>query len=245
MKYQPHPLVDLTGKIFGRLTVLKRDFEKEQQRRLSGAKERVYWLCKCSCGSITSVRSEQLKTGGTKSCGCYNLTGECKASKTHGKSRTPEYRCWQKIKDRCFDSTNKFYSYYGGRGITMCDGYRNSFDNFYSDLGDRPTKNHSIDRVDNEGNYSCGKCDQCANNKWSMNLKWSTRQEQSRNTRAVKWFEFNGTKLRIFEWATLLNTTEKRFRSYVRIHGIENAIDFFNYKLRRKPQKFRKKYASK
>lgn len=103
----------------------------------------------------------------------------------HGMFGTPEYRSWAACIGRCFNPNDKRYGDYAGRGITVCNGFRHSFDAFYSNLGKRP-RGTSLDRIDNDGNYSCGKCGQCTDNNWIMNVKWSTPHEQQANKRLYK-----------------------------------------------------------
>lgn len=104
----------------------------------------------------------------------------------HGLSRTKEYRAWTSAKTRCSNPNYKLFHNYGGRGILMCNGWRNNFTAFYKDLGDKPSPKHSLDRIDNDGNYSCGRCKQCLENGWPMNCKWSTKREQAYNRRVRK-----------------------------------------------------------
>lgn len=113
--------------------------------------------------------------------------------------RTDRYR-WSAIKYRCFNPAAPNYSIYGGRGIRMCARWRSSFDAFYSDVG-HPPKGRSLDRVDNDGHYSCGKCDECAANGWPMNVRWATRKEQSSNLRKSVLITHDGLTLCVAEWA--------------------------------------------
>jgi len=99
-----------------------------------------------------------------------------------GNEQIAEYVSWIGAKGRCFNTFNNKYHNYGGRGITMCERWHRSFRAFYRDLGQCPP-NHSIDRVNNNGHYSCGKCPQCLQNHWIFNCKWSTPKEQANNRR--------------------------------------------------------------
>jgi hypothetical protein len=100
-----------------------------------------------------------------------------------GQGKHPEYKSWVAAKERCFVLQHKDYPRWGGRGITMCDGWRNNSQSFLDDMGQRPTPSHSIDRIDNDGHYSCGHCDHCVSMGWSSNCKWSTKSEQINNRR--------------------------------------------------------------
>ena len=153
-------LIDLTGMRFGRLIVLKRDPN-------TSIGLPVKWICKCNCGNISKVQGGNLKSKSIVSCGCYIQ----EVRTTHGKSNILEYKIWQGILDRCNNSNCKNYFHYGGRGITVCERWKNSFENFYKDMGPRPSDKYSIDRIDNNGNYQPSNC------------KWSSRKDQARNTR--------------------------------------------------------------
>jgi hypothetical protein len=160
------PIEDLTGRTFGRLTVM------------GPASERRHgvptWDCKCQCAVILPVTGKCLKNGNTQSCGCRrreNLS-------THGKSYTPTFRIWNGMINRCFNPNYSRYSDYGGRGITVCERWRNEsnergghgFENFLADMGERP-KGLTLDRKNNEGSYEPGNC------------RWATQSEQNFNQR--------------------------------------------------------------
>ena len=104
----------------------------------------------------------------------YNRVRVCITMTTHGRYKTPEYYCWQGMKNRCLNSNHKQWEYYGGRGITMCDEWVSSFPQFLSDMGERPTPNHSLDRVDNDKGYC------------KENCQWRTKKEQMNNRRKYK-----------------------------------------------------------
>ena len=148
---------DLVGRIFGRLEVICRDWSKSINRSKS-------WVCKCSCGNRVSVISAKLKAG-QKSCGC--IIGE-----HHGESNTPEYRTWGAMIGRCYNKNTPNYIDYGGRGITVCDEWRESYLMFLGHIGRRPSAEHSIDRIDNDGNYEPG------------NVRWTTASIQNSNKRS-------------------------------------------------------------
>src|SRR6185369_2981841 len=102
----------------------------------------------------------------------------------HGGTRTPEFIIWCGMKRRCYSPSAASYLLYSGRGIVVCDGWRNNFAAFIAAVGKRPHAKYSIERIDNNGNYSCGECEQCVKNKWAMNVKWATTAEQCRNRRS-------------------------------------------------------------
>lgn len=138
------------GQRFGKLVVVR----KVESDRLWKA----FWLCRCDCGREKAIRVDHLKRGAVQSCGCFRdqrLKSGLRLK--HGDSRrdehTSEYRTWIKMLNRCYDANDKAYHRYGGRGITVCDRWRNSYEAFLADMGRRPSDSHSIDRTDNDGNY--------------------------------------------------------------------------------------------
>jgi len=149
------------GDRFTRLVVLRFDSKRGSNK---------YYECKCDCGNIKAIRGTHLSSGGTKSCGC--LAKELRSS--HNKSSTTEHSTWLSMKGRCSNSRNISYKNYGGRGITVCDRWLNSFENFYEDMGERPSDNHSIERVDVEGDYTPDNC------------VWLEKVYQNRNQRKSK-----------------------------------------------------------
>lgn len=155
-----HNTKNLLGKTFNQLTVLSQADTKNK---------RAMWLCLCTCTNTKIARGKDLISGNTKSCGCRSSVVTSERNSTHGSSKTTEYKIWKGIKTRCYRKTLKHYNLYGGRGITMCERWRDSFENFLADMGDRPSPKHSIDRIDVNGNYE------------PLNCRWSTATEQARN----------------------------------------------------------------
>jgi len=176
---------DLTGHRFHRLVVLGRAEPTPGNR---GAR----WRCKCDCGAETISRSDALKNGRSKSCGCHRaeMGGKHVVSMntTHGSYGTPEYRVWRGMKDRCFNPNSASYADYGGRGITVCDKWVNSFQAFLADMGPRPD-GASIDRIDNNKGYESGNC------------RWADRITQARNKRNNSLIEHEGETRTLSEWA--------------------------------------------
>lgn len=166
---------DISGLKFGRWTVI---------RCLGPRNNKLLWECRCDCGNTGSVIGSNLVRGLSVSCGCYRV--ECNV--THGKARTPEYAVWDAARRRCFKPSDMHYPTYGGRGITMCPEWRNSFQAFYEYMGPRP-KGHSLDRIDNNGNYEPG------------NVRWATTQVQIRNRRITIRVTHQGETLSLAEWS--------------------------------------------
>lgn len=158
--------LDLRGKKFGRLVVVERSHQDNHNK--------YHWRCNCDCGKETLVVTGQLINGRTKSCGCLHKEVVSKTFTTHGLSKIPEFDVWAALIQRCTNKNNKKYSDYGGRGITVCDRWINSFEAFYHDMGPRPSPDLSIDRMDNDRGY------------YPENCKWATDKEQAMNKRVRK-----------------------------------------------------------
>lgn len=158
-------VLDLTGKTFGNLFVVGKD--------LNNTTNRSKWLCKCICGNTLSVRSNSLRTGGTKSCGCVGKEKLINRNKTHGLSDSRLYQIWCNMKSRCDNERHDFYMNYGGRGIKYQQSWA-SFDNFYEDMGFTYKDGLSLERVDVNGNYCKENC--C----------WIDIKDQAKNRRKSK-----------------------------------------------------------
>lgn len=198
--------LDLSGQIFGRLTVIT-----EGGRSSNG---RVKWLCVCECGNEKEIDNGSLKKGVSTSCGCYNKE-LLSLRKVHGAGQTVEYKAWSEIKRRCFNQKRNGYESYGGRGITVCERWLNSFEKFLEDMGLRPSKLHSVDRIDNNLNYE------------PTNCKWSTRAEQNRNTRRNINVTINGETKVLKDWADAFGLEYDKVKNRVRRlnWSIEEALE--------------------
>jgi len=144
--------LNLVGELYARLTVL----EKGSGYVSPSGKTQNTWICQCECGNTTEVLTTSIRSGGTKSCGC--LSSEITKSRLtkHGRTNSKEYRTWKGIKQRCLDPKSDHYSNYGARGITINEKWINNFQAFYDYIGPAPSSSHSIDRIDNDGNYEPG-----------------------------------------------------------------------------------------
>lgn len=176
------------GMKFNRLTVVCEVERKHPKIPL--------FLCRCDCGNETKVNKYHLISWHTSSCGCRQKQYAAKRLNSHGKLETPTYRSWYAMLTRCTNKNTKSYHHYGGRGITICDKWMSSFENFLHDMGERPLKK-SLDRIDVNGNYEPDNC------------RWATALEQARNTRAVRILHFNGISKCVTEWAEIIGISPK------------------------------------
>lgn len=190
---------DLTGKIYGKLTVLSYSHSDKSNQSM--------WLCQCDCGKTTTARATSLTSGRLKSCGCYNKESHTK----HGASNTKEYQTWIRIKDRCLNPNNKSYKDYGGRGITICSKWIGSFETFLEEVGVAPSKYHSIDRIDNEGSYA------------KDNVRWALINTQANNKRTTKLVTYMNKTQSLSEWALELGVP--RDRLYQRLYKYNWTVD--------------------
>lgn len=184
--YQEKPPYIEIGQKFNRLTVVGHG--PRVPNGTGGRSSVATWECVCDCGSPINVRKGQLISGATKSCGCANLDA-LRARGTHRDTQSTEYCTWEQMLNRCLNPRTPAYSRYGGRGITVSDEWRSSYETFLADVGRKPTPQHSIERIDNDGNYELG------------NVKWATKTEQANNRRNNRFVEFRGERKTIAQWA--------------------------------------------
>jgi len=166
--------INLTGEKFSRLTALARIGSGEQVK--------TQWLCRCDCGNEIIAASGNLRSGHTRSCGCLRVEIGVERNTKHGMCESSEYSTWESMKKRCVNPNHKYFHNYGGRGIKVCERWRNSFENFYADMGPKPDPRLTLERIDNNGNYEPSNC--C----------WATRAEQRSNTRNSGKYKRNGVE---------------------------------------------------
>lgn len=195
-------LINLVGKTFGRLNVISISHRE-------GTK--IYWNCLCACGNVVCVRSQSLHQGRTQSCGCLHLDIVTK----HGNTGIKEHKIWMSIKNRCLNPKDKSFKDYGGRGITVCDRWINSYNNFFEDMGACPSVNHSIDRIKNNEGYGPDNC------------KWSTRTEQANNRRSNVTIYRNGETKTLTQWCRELNKSYARVWQRINIQNwsVDRALN--------------------
>lgn len=202
--------IDLSGRRFGRLLVLKYHDNNTPQKRVSR------FLCVCDCGVQRILPGVQLTCGQTRSCGCLNVDRIRERSTTHGATiksgRTKEYRAWKSMKDRCYLKSSKSYHCYGGRGISVCERWRYSFKNFLSDIGLAPSAIHQVERRGNNGMYE------------PDNVYWAVPKIQARNRRTNVLATHEGVTLCALDWAIKIGvpsyTVLRRLHAKWTIHQI-------------------------
>jgi len=199
---------DLSGSVFGRLVV----------REFAYIKNNIsYWTCVCSCGTVKPVCRSALVSGATVSCGCFSKelakAHIVSLNTTHGMGNTPEHRSWCSMLCRCFNTKDKSWPRYGGRGITVCEEWL-KFENFYADMGDRP-EGMSLDRVDNDGPYC------------KENCRWSTIDQQNNNrTNYCRFLMYRGEVRTASQWARAMGICLGTFWNRLkRGWSIEDALE--------------------
>lgn len=189
-------LIDLTGKKFGRLTVIERTDSPNKNAK---------WLCLCDCGKYVSVFGTDLKNGKTQSCGCIHSEQLAERNYKHGLSNTKLMNIWRSMKDRCYNPNNKAYRIYGAEGKTVCEEWEDNFRAFYDwAMVSGYKEGLTIERIDGTKGYSPDNC------------KWATRTEQANNIRNNHLITYNGVTHTIAEWARIKNISCSTLRQ--RLH---------------------------
>ena len=206
--------IDLTGQKYNRLTVI----ERASDYIFKNGTRNTRWKCKCDCGNEVIVSTSHLRSGHTKSCGCYakEVSIQNGLKKKHGLKDSRVYRIWSCMKTRCYNKKDEHFKDYGERGIVVCDEWKDDFQAFYDwSMSHGYADNLTIDRIDVNGNYEPSNC------------RWVTQKEQSNNKRTTPFVTFNGVTKTLFEWSE--------------ITGIKYQTLFYRYKVGKTPAEILKK----
>lgn len=203
--------VNLAGRRFGRIVVI---FEASREKKYG----RRRWFCRCDCGVEKVVEQAALVRGHVVSCGCYSRD-MASARGTHRESlngQSKEYRSWAYMKTRCYNKNRADYKYYGGRGIEVCERWKNSFENFLEDMGRCP-EGLTLDRENCDGNYS------------PLNCRWATWETQHKNTRRSIWIEHGGKRMIQTDWARELGIKPETWNYHKQKNGYtgEETLNYF------------------
>ena len=185
---------DITGEIFGRLTVIAPVGRYAKNRS-------IIWRCNCSCGNTKDIMAQSITRGATLSCGCLNSERVSQRATKHGEIKHSLYKTWVSMRSRCNNKNNDAYKNYGARGISIC-GRWDDFMAFVEDMGDKPD-GFTLDRIDNTDNY------------YPENCKWSSREEQNNNKRTNVILELDGKSLTVAEWSRKLNVKTTTLRKRI------------------------------
>lgn len=180
---------------FGRLIVLE---------YIGKIKGRHMVRCVCDCGKIKTYILSNIKNGHTKSCGCLIKDNKKPRTIKHGQYKTSEFKAWQSMIQRCYNTNSHNFKLYGGRGITVCDKWRDSFESFLQDIGKKPSKKHQLDRINNNANYTPDNC------------RWSTPQQNSNNRRNTIYVLFNNELVTISDLSKRYNINNNILRSRIK-----------------------------
>lgn len=189
-------IVEMSGSTYGKLVAVRLVGRTESRGSV--------WLMRCSCGTEFEAEGATVRRGQIKSCRSCSKETKRAAKSTHGMTESPEYANWCAMKSRCNNPSFNRYADYGGRGIKVCSRWLTSFENFFSDMGSRPTRFHTVERIDNDKSYS------------KRNCRWATRKEQSNNKRNNRIIEIDGRTRTLSQWAEESQVNESTIRSRLR-----------------------------
>lgn len=200
-------IIDMSGKKYGNLTAIKLVGYKASNNN-------AVWNFVCDCGNELNTEGYSVRTGKITTCKECGRKRTRAASLKHGLSNTPEFRAWAEIKSRCLNTKSTSYKNYCGRVIKICDRWIDSFENFLADMGIKPTKDHSIDRINNQGNYEPDNC------------RWSTVLEQANNKRNSVIITFQGVVDTLPGWSRRLGINYAALHQRIRVNKwpIERAL---------------------
>lgn len=205
---------EFIGKKFNRLLLL----QELPTIKTSGGNSKRIGSFECDCGVVKSIEIQSVIHNITNSCGCLNKEIATKRAKErnykHGEAKSSEYNAWRSMKKRCLNPKNFHFKHYGGRGIKISDEWVNSFENFINDMGKKPSKEYSLERLENNGNYT------------KENCIWATKMQQCQNQRTNKNIDYKGEIKCVSEWARLLNMSHEKlsYRLFKANYSIEKAF---------------------
>lgn len=199
----PLKVKNLLGHAYGEWTVI-------QYAGIASNSRKAAWLCECKCGTRKVITSNNLKRA--LSCGCGRREKTILRNTTHGRARSPEHRAWCAMKKRCYNQNDPRYKDWGGRGVIVCDKWRNSFESFLSDMGSRPSNKHSVDRIDVNGNYEPENC------------RWATSDIQATNTRRNVKLTIGVDTRCLSEWAREAGVHPATFANRVEANWSEDDL---------------------
>lgn len=196
-------LIDLTGKKFGRYSVIRKDVKNKFNRWM--------WWCKCNCGTEKAVDGQHLRTGEASSCGCFNADQKRQIcidrNTTHGMRKTRIYSIWMDMRTRCNNPKYAKYHRYGGNGIKICERW-SDFELFVQDMGEPPNNKYSLDRIDYNADYTPENC------------RWATQKTQQNNRSTNRIIEYKGMQKTLQEWSRITGIPRKT---------ISNRLDRFGW----------------
>jgi len=179
--------IDLTGKRFGNLVAIS----------LVNGEDK--WNCQCDCGKTHITSFYRLIKSITKSCGCLKRSVLGIRTKKHGLTNTKEHELWKGMNQRCVNPKHISYPNYHKKNITVCEGWKNSFESFFADMGVRPNENLTLDRIKNDLGYNCGHCDYCIKNGFELNVRWATWETQNINKEEITKVIFKGVETTLIQ----------------------------------------------
>lgn len=190
-------IIDMAGKKYGALTGVRCVGPHPKNRDMM-------WLFECSCGANITAHGNEVRRGGVISCSSCAKDKRRQATSTHGESNSSEYAAWEAMKRRCNNPNSFGFEHYGGRGISVCNEWIDSFVSFLEDMGRKPSEKHTLDRTDCNGNYN------------KRNCRWATREEQANNKRNNRIITIGRESRTLSQWAKSTGLSESCIRGRMR-----------------------------